>query len=57
MKCRTVLSGCLCADGVIQLGYLIEINLVKSMELISVVGEKTIAPYCLEIGDGLLDSV
>ena len=30
MKCRTVLSGFLCAEGVIQFGYLIGINLVKS---------------------------
>ena len=57
MKCRTVLSGFLCAEGVIQLGYLVEINLVKSMEFIFVVGEKTVAQYCLESGDGLLDSV
>jgi len=57
MKCRAALSGCLCADGVIQLGYLIGINLVKSMELISVVGDKTVAQYCLESGDCLIGSV
>ena len=57
MKCRTVLSGWLCTDVVIQLGYLIGINLVKSMELVSLVGEKTVAQYCLESRNGQLYSV